>query len=214
MDEANSNITPPLTMHDPDARMTPEEEFKLYMIHKEGATVKVMIERTPKADGTFWSESKVSKLKAKFNKGYIPALSADKVEKAMDTLMGIGLASDLNDFDAEKSMSRSFKMATRLLEQSLKDAEQGYEIVDEQQRVIPIKTIMECIEKAGRYWTTFQKTKKDSGPGSAVQIDYREMAKIYLEAKAEGVKYDAKGHMKAVLNEVSRQNESLETDEV
>jgi hypothetical protein len=128
--------------------------------------------------------------------------------------MGISLGADLKDFDAEKSMTRSFKMATRLLENALKDAENGYEIEDEMRRRIPIKTIMECIEKAGRYWTTYTKAKKDSGgKGGAAVIDYKEMAKIYMGAKEEGVPYDAKGHMKAVIEEVARQSEdSSETE--
>jgi hypothetical protein len=193
--------------------MTPEEEFKIYLLYKEGAKNEEIIEKTVRADGSKWSNSKITKLRTKFNKGHIPSLSADKAERAMDSIMGIGLGADLKDFDAEKSMSRSFKMATRMLEQALKDAEAGYEIEDEMRRRIPIKTIMECIEKAGRYWTTYQKTRKESGSGGkAVQIDYQEMAKIYMGAKAENIPYDAKSHMKAVLEEVTKQNDDLEEE--
>ena len=197
-------------LHNEAARMTPDEEFRAYLLYKEGRSNKEIIEKMPRSDGTQWSESKITKLRTKFNKGYVPELSADKAEKVVNQIMGISLEADLKDFDAEKSMSRSFKMATRLLENALRDAENGYEIEDEQRRRVPIKTIMECIEKAGRYWTAYSKTKKESGARGSVQIDYREMAKIYKEAKEEGVKYDAKGHMKAVLQEVNKQNEDIE----
>lgn len=197
-------------LNDKNARMTPEEEFRIYMLYKEGATNQEIIDKTVRPDGSKWSTSKMIKLRGKFNKGHVPELSAEKAEGVVNTLMGIALGADLKDFDAEKSMSRSFKMATRLLENALKDAEKGYEIEDEMRRRIPIKTIMECIEKAGRYWTTYTKAKKDSGQkGSGAQIDYKEMAKIYMGAKEEGIPYDAKGHMKAVLEEVTRQNEDI-----
>lgn len=197
-------------LHDKTARMTPEEEFRIYMLYKEGASNQDIIDKTARPDGSKWSTSKIIKLRGKFNKGHVPELSAEKAEGVVNTLMGIALGADLKDFDAEKSMSRSFKMATRLLENALKDAERGYEIEDEMRRRIPIKTIMECIEKAGRYWTTYTKAKKEStNKGGSVQIDYKEMAKVFMGAKQEGIPYDAKGHMKAVLEEVNRQNTDL-----
>lgn len=193
-------------------RMMPEDEFKIYLLFKEGKTNQEIIEQTSRPDGKKWSYPKIQRIVKKMKDGYIPTVDADKAEKAIDTIMGIGLAADLKDFDAEKSMSRSFKMATRMLEQALKDAEQGYEIEDEMRRRVPIKTIMDCIEKAGKYWTSYQKTKKDAGAAGQVQIDYREMAKIYMEAKNDGIKYAAKEHMKAVLEEATRQNESSEEE--
>lgn len=208
MSEENNDHT--RNLNNEMARMTPEEEFRAYLLYKEGRTNKEIIEKMPRPDGSQWSESKITKLRTKFNKGYVPELSADKAEKVVNTIMGISLEADLKDFDAEKSMSRSFKMATRLLENALRDAENGYEIEDEQRRRVPIKTIMECIEKAGRYWTAYSKSKKDSGPRGLVQIDYKEMAKIYMSAKKEGVEYDSKSHMKAVLEEVTKQNDDIE----
>lgn len=211
MEEENKPKLPHTAkLNDEAARMTPEEEFKIYLLYKEGKKNEEIIEKAVRDDGSKWSMSKIIKLRTKFNKGHIPQLSADKAENVVNTLMGIGLTADLKDFDAEKSMSRSFKMATRLLENALKDAEKGYEIEDEMRRRIPIKTIMECIEKAGRYWTTYTKAKKDSGQkGGAAQIDYKEMAKIYMGAKQEGIPYDAKNHMKAVIEEVARQSEDI-----
>lgn len=210
MEENKPKAAHTAKLNDESARMTPEEEFRIYLLYKEGKKNEEIIEKVTREDGSKWSTSKIIKLRTKFNKGHIPELSADKAEKVVDTLMGIGLGADLKEFDAEKSMSRSFKMATRLLENALKDAEKGYEIEDEMRRRIPIKTIMECIEKAGRYWTTYTKAKKEStSKGGSVQIDYKEMAKIYMGAKQEGIPYDAKNHMKAVLEEVNRQNSDL-----
>lgn len=203
---------PKAPMHDESKRMTPEEEFKIYLLHKEGKTNREIIEQCVREDGSKWSKSKIDKLCGRFNKNYIPSLSADKVEKTMDSLMGMGINFDesLKDFDAEKSMSRSFKMATRMLEQALKDAQAGYVIEDEMRRQVPIKIIMECIEKAGKFWTTYQKTRKESAQTGNMKIDYKEMAQIYMGAKQENIAYDAKGHMKAVIEEANRQTSNDE----
>lgn len=206
-----SNPNKPLINED-GIRMMPEDEFKVYLLYKEGRTNQEIIEQTSRPDGKKWSYPKIQRLVKKMKDGYIPKVDADKAEKAIDAIMGIGLAGELKDFDAEKSMSRSFKMATRMLEQALKDAEEGYEIEDEMRRKVPIKTIMDCIEKAGKYWTSYQKTKKDSGPAGQVQIDYKEMAKLYMGAKKDGIEYDSKGHMKAVLEEVTKQNQSSDEE--
>lgn len=186
-------------------RMSPDDELAIYLLFKQGQTAKVIQEKVLRPDGSQWSESKLKKLLTKFRKGHAPSTSGEQSEKAFNTLMGISLESDLKDFDAQKSMSRSFKMAMRLMEKALEDAQNGYEIVDEQARRIPIKTLMECIEKAGRYWSLELKTRKDSGGSGNFKIDYKEMAKIFMGAKAEGTPYNAKGHMKAVIDAAHQQ---------
>jgi len=179
--------------------MTKEEEFEIYRLLKDKVSIEEVQQKVRRHDGSEWSKSKLTKLRAKINKGYIPSVDG---EYAYNNLMGVDLGEDLKDFDAEKSMSRSFKMATRLLEKALEDAEQGYEIEDEMRRKVPIKTIIECVEKAGRYWTNYQKTKKESGKSGTMTIDYKEMAKLYTTFNKETgeFEYDAAGHMKEVLN--------------
>jgi hypothetical protein len=186
-------------------RMTPEDELAIYLLFKQGQTAKIIQEKVLRPDGTQWSESKIKKLLTRFRSGKAPSTDGDQSEKAFNTLMGISLESDLKDFDAQKSMSRSFKMATRLMEKALEDAQNGYVIVDEQARRIPIKTLMECIEKAGRYWSLELKTRKEGGANGTFKIDYKEMAKIFMGAKAEGIPYNAKGHMKAVIDAAHQQ---------
>lgn len=186
-------------------RMTPDDELAVYLLFKQGQPFKVIKEKILRPDGTQWSDSKIKKLISNFKKGKAPSTSGEQSEKAFDKLMGISLESDLKDFDAQKSMSRSFKMATRLMEKALEDAQNGYEIVDEQARRIPIKTLMECIEKAGRYWSLELKTRKEGGGNGTFKIDYKEMAKIFMGAKAEGIPYNAKGHMKAVIDAAHQQ---------
>lgn len=186
-------------------KMTADQELAIYLLFKQNKTVEEVKQKVLRPDGSPWSDTKLRGLFAKFRKNKAPTATGDQAEKAYSTLMGIDLESDLKDFDAERSMSRSFKMAARLLEKALEDAEKGYEIEDEQRRQIPIKTIMECIEKAGRFWSLSKKTQKDSGRTGNFKIDYREMAKIYVEKKQEGVAYDAKGHMKAILDTVHAQ---------
>lgn len=185
--------------------MTPKDELEVYLLYKQGRTFEEIQERVLKPDGSDWSLSKIRKLVYKFKKGYSPTVSGDQ---AYNKLMGIDLEADLKDFDAEKSMTRSFKIATRLLEKALEDAEAGYVIVDESKRQIPLKTIMETVEKAGRFWSLQRKTEKEHGKTNKVMtIDYREMAKIYMEAKEDGIKYNAKAHMKDIIETINRNEE-------
>lgn len=178
--------------------MTKEQEFEIFRLVKDKVSIEEIQKKVRRHDGSEWSTSKLQKLRAKINKGYIPSIDG---EYAYNNLMGVDLGEDLKDFDAEKSMSRSFKMATRLLEKALEDAEQGYEIVDEMSRKVPIKTIIECVEKAGRYWSNYQKTKKESGKSGDANIDYKQMAQLYVSFNKETGKfdYDAAEHMKQTL---------------
>lgn len=193
--------------------MTKEEEFEIYRLVKDKVSIEEIQEKVRRHDGSKWSKSKLQKLRAKINtKDYVPSIDG---EYAYNNLMGVDLGEDLKDFDAEKSMSRSFKMATRLLEKALEDAEQGYEIEDEMRRRVPIKTIIECVEKAGRYWTNYQKTKKESGKTGNLTINYKEMAQLYVNFNEETGKfeYDAEGHMKEVLNTAYKeQDDSAHSD--
>jgi len=178
--------------------MTKEQEFEIFRLVKDKVSIEEIQKKVRRHDDSEWSTSKLQKLRAKINKGYIPSVDG---EYAYNNLMGVDLGEDLKDFDAEKSMSRSFKMATRLLEKALEDAEQGYEIVDEMSRKVPIKTIIECVEKAGRYWTNYQKTKKETGKSGDMTIDYKEMAQLYVNFDEETGKfnYDSAEHMKQTL---------------
>lgn len=197
-------------------KMTSEEEFQIYMLFKEGKSVLEVQERVLRPDGDKWSESKLKKLRAKFNKGDIPSIGADEAQGAMQTLMGIDLGADLKDFDAESSMTRSFKMATRLMEKALEDAENGYDIVGENVKKIPMKTIMECVEKAGRYWTNYQKTKKESSGGTVGSIDYKEMAALFVSFNEDTGKfqYDSGKHMEEVLNKAYNDEQAALEEEV
>lgn len=198
-----------LRVNEDKTKMTPEEEFKIYLLYKEGKSLEEIQQKVLRPDGDTWSMSKLAKLRAKFNKGQIPALDADKAEGAVTEMYGIDLGADLKDFDAERSMSRSFKMATRLMEKALEDAEQGYDIVGENVKKIPMKTIMECVEKAGRYWTNYQKTKKESSGGTVGTIDYKEMAKLYTSFNEDTGKfeYDSQAHMEAVITKAYTEQE-------
>lgn len=194
------------------AHMTVEEEFEIYLLYKQGKALEEIQEKQLKDDGTQWSIHTLNKLRAKFNKGYVPTVGGDFVYG-----LGVMMEDDIENFDAERSMSRSFKMATRLLEKALEDAQKGYEIIDESKRQIPIKTIMECIEKAGRFWSLQRKTQKEAGrSGGPVTIDYERMAKLYVKyKKQDDVEYDAGEHMKAVIAKVnSSVQEDDELDEI
>lgn len=182
------------------ARVDPRDELNIYLLYKQGKSLEEIQEKARNIFGEKWSMHTLTKMRSKFKKGYVPKADADTMMN-----LGVVLGDDLSKFDAEKSMSRSFKMATRLLEKALEDAQKGYEIIDESNRKIPIKTIMECIEKAGRYWALQRKTQKEAGrSGGPVSVDYEKMAELYIKYKNDPkVEYDAQAHMKAVIEQIN-----------
>ena len=105
---------------------------------------------------------------------------------------------DLDEFSSQDAIQVSVKASIRLLQQALKDAEANYVIVDERMRRIPLKTIMECIEKSVRSYTQLELKTKSSSKN--IGVDYKEMAKLYTDASRTGKYYDSEQHMKDLLN--------------
>ena len=105
---------------------------------------------------------------------------------------------DLKNFSIQDAVAVSLKASVRLLEQALTDAEKGYEIVDERRRRVPLKTLMDCIEKAVKALVQMENKKKSNN--NSINIDYKEMAKLYVDAKKDKQHYDSEQHMKDLLN--------------
>jgi hypothetical protein len=105
----------------------------------------------------------------------------------------------LEDFSSSEAVQKSLKRSIRLLEQSLNDAENSYVIVDERMRKVPIKTLMDCIEKAVKAHSMLEAKNKNTRIGDFA-IDYVQMASLYKNAKKNKEHYDSEQHMKDLLN--------------
>lgn len=136
----------------------------------------------------------VASYKKKFDEGFVP--EHPEAEDSSEFF-----SDNLEDFDTAKALDNSFKRAIRLLHKATEDAERGYVIVeDDTKRRVPIKTLMDCIEKAGKYATTManaidRKIMTES-------INYEEMARLYVKFNKQTgeFEYNEKEHMKEVLN--------------
>ena len=166
--------------------MTPKDELEVKILIDAGHTLKNVAERTG------WSYSKISKLNTKFKQGHVPDLEGE-------------VRGDL-DLSSGERMKDTYDTAIKLLHRSVKDIENGYEIEDENRRRVPIKTIMECIEKAGRYATTMAKAAESSGSQGQQNVDYKNMAKLYVSFNENTGKfeYDSHEHMKDLLDKVEK----------
>lgn len=123
------------------------------------------------------------------------ALLKEPEELTTEDLFG----GDLDEFSAQESIRLSLKASIRLLQQAVKDMENNYIIVDERMRKIPLKTLMDCIEKAVKAFTQMDSKKNNTNVGD-FKINYVEMAKLYMDAKRDKKYYDSAQHMKDLLN--------------
>lgn len=110
---------------------------------------------------------------------------------------------EVDDISKEQKMEKAFEDAIDILYSAVKAAKKGTTVIDERGMVVPIKTIMDCIEKAGKHAKTMADAAKAARQGLTPEtIDYQEMAKLYKTFNKETgeFEYDAKSHMESVLN--------------
>jgi transposase len=105
------------------------------------------------------------------------------------------------DTIARETYSKLLKVCYRLVS----DLERSvFEVDAEQQaRSVPLKTITDAVEKLTKLHYFAQAggvdKKQIESKHTQVNVDYTEMAKLYMSAKKEGVDYDAKSHLKDVI---------------
>lgn len=122
--------------------------------------------------------------------------------KEKDLALKAFLSESETDTIARETYTKLLKVCYRLvsdLERSVFDAD-----AEEQARSVPLKTITDAVEKLTKlhYFAQAGGVDKKSieSKHTQVNVDYAEMAKIYMKAKTEGVDYDAKAHMKDVID--------------
>jgi len=166
-----------------EKNVSPDEKLQILRLRKEGQTVPAIAKTVKRSEITVHR-----------------VLSANKqLLKTPEELTTEDLFSDnLDDFSSIEAVQKSLKRSIRLLEQVLSDAEQNYIIVDERMRRVPLRTLMDCIEKAVKAQTQLDtKGKKSVGD---LQVNYKEMANLYKDAKKKDEYYDSNRHIKDLLN--------------
>jgi predicted transcriptional regulator len=166
-----------------NTKLTSEEKLKILRLRKEGKTAPYIAKELGR------SEIAIRRIFAANKK-----LLKNADEMTSEDLFG----DDLDDFSSIEAVQKSLKRSIRLLEQVLNDAEQNYVIVDERMRRVPLRTLMDCIEKAVKAQTQLDAKGKKST--SDIQVDYKKMAKLYKDSKKDKEYYDSNQHMRDLLN--------------
>ena len=105
------------------------------------------------------------------------------------------------DTIARETYSKLLKVCYRLVS----DLERSvFEVDAEQQaRTVPLKTITDAVEKLTKlhYFAQAGGVEKriTESKHTQVNVDYAKMAELYMSAKKDGVNYDAKAHLKDVI---------------
>jgi transposase len=105
------------------------------------------------------------------------------------------------DTIARETYSKLLKVCYRLVS----DIERSvFEVDAEQQaRTVPLKTITDAVEKLTKlhYFAQAGGVEKriTESKHTQVNVDYAKMAELYMSAKKDGVNYDAKAHLKDVI---------------
>lgn len=176
--------------------ITKAQEFKIWDMLQDGKSQRNISEEL---DISLTTVNKYAKKMRQ--KGYEPPTGID--EEDLEELR-----KELDDsMTREEKMEKAFDLAIDMLYVAVNKGKEGWVIEDERRVRIPIKSVMDCIEKAGKHAKTMSEAAKAARAGITPEtIDYQEMAKLYVSFNKETGKfeYDAKKHMEEVLNKAYR----------
>lgn len=177
--------------------LSPKDEIKIYKMCIEGeSTQEACAEELGVARSTI--------------QRYIKKMRADDYElPELDLEEELAIEAEL--MTHEQLIKASFEKAVKMMYNTIAKAEDGYIIEDERKVRIPIKTIMECIEKAGRHAKTMSEAAALATKSLTPEtIDYQEMAKLFVSFNEETGKfeYDESGHMRSVLDKAYSKEET------
>lgn len=116
------------------------------------------------------------------------------------------------DFEVEEALSNTFAKSVRLLESLVDEAIEGETLVDEEGRRVPIKTLMDCLDKARTYQATLLKSRATNTSGvdkEAMMELWKSSATLFLKCRKEGIDYDEKAHLQHVLDDIAGKSEDL-----
>ena len=161
---------------------TVEEELDILELIKQGTPLRDISTKLSR------SYTSIKTLSKKFKDGYMPG--EEPILEVVDSEI----------FSTEESLFKSYRNAVILMERALEDAKAGYEIVGENLRRIPLKTLIDSLEKAGSFYVKM-KSKATTVSGT-FRVDYKEMANLYKKNRKDEEYYNSERHMKDLLNMV------------
>ncbi len=166
-------------------------ELKLWELHKDGVSQRKIAKELGISTATVSKYVKIMK-KDDYEPPQVSLEELEALEEQVDENMS-----------RDQKMEKAFDLAIDMLYLAVNKGKEGWIIEDERKVRIPIKTVMDCIEKAGKHAKTMSEAAKAAKAGlSPKTIDYKKMAEMYISFNKETGKfdYDAKKHMQEVLN--------------
>ena len=128
---------------------------------------------------------------------------------SLEELEALDAINEYNGLSREQKMEKAFDGAINMLYEAVTKAQEGWIIEDERRVRIPIKTLMDCIEKAGKHAKTMAEAAKLAASHLSTEtIDYKKMAKLFItfNEKTGKFAYNSKEHMEKVLNKAYRKD--------
>lgn len=184
------------------AKLGKAEELKIWELFTEGVSQRKISEKLGISTSTVHKYVKIMK-----NPDYEPprGIASEELSDLETKLNKI----EKDNLSHEEKMEKAFELAIDMLYVTANKRKEEWIIEDERRVQIPLKTIMDCIEKAGKHAKTMSEAAKAAKQGITPEtIDYQEMAKLYVSFNEETGKfdYDAKKHMQEVLDKAYKKD--------